>query len=211
MSKDFEIKPEEYFRLGNGRILKNLNELLNALKSMNEETLKFHVNEQKNDFGNWVKYVFKDEELTNSIFNSKTKEDIIKAIEAKLFIEEEKEEGTKLGSSRKPEPKKLVKTFPFVKTFPKTSSRKPVLQNNIKFSKQKDFPLEKMEEILMKEKEIGKREEKIEEIEARIEEELSELAAKKEPKFFSKEFVQGLVTGLLVTLIIILIYIKFYY
>lgn len=174
------IKSEEYFRLSNGRIIKNMYELLNALESMNDDTFNFHVNENKNDFGNWIRDIFKDEKLSKSIFESKTREDIMKAIENRLFESNinKKEKNSKLKSN--------------------------------KAISQKDSHLNKIEEILLKEKEIAKREEKIEEIEARIEKELAELAAKKEPKFFSKEFVQGLVIGLLSASIIGLIYVKFF-
>ena len=173
MSKGFKIniKPEEYFRLSNGRILKNLYELMNALKSMDEDIFISHVNESKNDFGNWVKYVFRDEELSKSIFDSKTREDVLKTIKISLD-----------------------KKAPAIKILVNSSPKK----NN------------KIEEILMKEKEIEKREVKIEEIEGRIEKELADLSAKKEPKFLSKEFIQGLLIGLLSASIIGLIYIKFF-
>ena len=205
------IKPEEHFRLSSGRVLKNLNELLNALKSMDEETFEFHVNEQKNDFGNWIKDVFKDEELAKSFFNSKTREGIIDAIETRLFEIGKKEKNAQSKLIKKAlEPKKLVKTYPFVK-----NSAKNVLQKNKPISSRtlstKNLPLEKIEEILMKEKEIEKREEKIEEIEARIEKELAELAEKREPKFFSKEFMHGVLIGLLSALIIGIVYIKFFF
>ncbi|MEK6947451.1 MAG: hypothetical protein AABX32_07635 [Nanoarchaeota archaeon] len=211
MNKDFEIKPEEYFGLSNGRILKNLNELLNALKSMDEETFKFHVNQEKNDFGNWIEDVFKYEDLANQIFNAKMREDIIKAVESKLFVEKEKREKyVKLEVIKKPETKKLIKAFPFVKSSPKAFLQKPEALGSIKSVPQRGLSLNKTEEILMKEKEIEKREEKIEEIEAKIEKELAELGAKKEPRFFSKEFMQGLLIGLLSALIIGLTYIKFF-
>ena len=71
--------------------------------------------------------------------------------------------------------------------------------------------LEKVEEILQKEREMTLREEKILEIEERIEKDLGKQkqAPVSDSKFFSKEFVQGLVTGFLITLIGLLLYIKF--
>lgn len=204
MGEGFEIRirPEECFRLSNGRVLKNLNELLNALKSMDDETFKSHADENKNDFGNWVRDVFKDEELAKLIFNSKTREDIVKAIEAKLF-EADKKEYIKIEVDElKPYTNKIRKSFA------KDASQKKVTSGRVLSTQ--NLSMKKIEKILMKEKEIEKREEKIEEIEARIEKELAELAAKKEPKFFSKEFVQGLLIGLLFASIISLIYIKIF-
>ena len=175
MSRGFEIdiKPEECFRLSNGRILKNLYELMNALESMDDDTFRYHVNKNKNDFENWIRYVFKDGELANLISNSQTREGIMESIGMRLF-----------------EPNKKGK--------PKKNSQKATPQ------------YDKIEEILMKEKEIEKREEKIGEVEAKIEKELADLSAKKETKFLSKEFIQGLLIGLLSALVIGLIYIKFF-
>ena len=170
MSKNFEtdIKPEEWFRLSNGRILKNLYELVDSLESMDDDTFRYHVNKNKNDFENWIRYVFKYGELAYLISNSRTREDMTESIGMRLFEPNKKEKNKK--------------------------------------AKQYD----KIEEILIKEKEIEKREEKIGEVEDRIERELADLSAKKEPKFLSKEFIQGLLIGLLSASIIGLAYIKFF-
>ena len=200
MYKGFEItiKPEEYFRLSNGRILKNLYELMNALESMDDDSFIFHVNEQRNDFSSWIRDIFKDEELAKLISNSQSRQDIIKSIEARLF------ETNKKGYVE------LLADKPQHTINKKERNKKAKSKSMAKISLQKEIPLDKIDEILMKEKEIEKREEKIEEVEARIENELADLSAKKEPKFLSKEFIQGLLIGLLSASIIGLIYIKFF-
>ena len=73
--------------------------------------------------------------------------------------------------------------------------------------------LARLNDIFLKEKEMVKREQKIQEIEERIEERLEKVkgGSIRDSNFFSKEFVQGLVTGFLITLILGLAYIKFYY
>lgn len=217
---DAAIKPEEYFKLSNGRILKNLYELLNALKGIDDETFAFHVNENKNDFGNWVRDIFKDEQLAESIFSSKSKDEIINAVESKLFahakvknpaLDIAQEKHNTSMSTKLKEPKKLIKSYPFTNSSAKSLVKMPEAESTDaeKSGNESKLPLGKIEEILLKEKEIAKREEKIEEIEARIEMELADLSSKKEPRFFSKEFVQGILVGLLAALIIGLAYIKF--
>jgi hypothetical protein len=89
---DAPIKHHEYFHLSSGRVLKNINELLNALKSMDHRTFEHHVNTHKNDFGNWIKHVYKDEWLASKVFETKDEHEMAKTIEARLFQEEKPKE-----------------------------------------------------------------------------------------------------------------------
>jgi hypothetical protein len=67
------VGPEYYFFLVDGRPLKNLLELADAMEEMTEEAFKHHVTETKNDFAKWVHDVFGDEELAIKLGQSKTK------------------------------------------------------------------------------------------------------------------------------------------
>jgi len=66
-----EIKPEHYFWLKNGGSIKSIEELPNALDVMPNDIFSHHVNEQKNDFSNWVKDVFNDKELAEMMLAAK--------------------------------------------------------------------------------------------------------------------------------------------
>ena len=56
--------PEEHvFKCCDGRTLRNMQELRDCLHSMTDETFVYHVNNQKNDFSNWVKEIIGDEKL----------------------------------------------------------------------------------------------------------------------------------------------------
>ncbi|MBM3200133.1 hypothetical protein FJZ53_04280 [Candidatus Woesearchaeota archaeon] len=55
------------FWMCDGQVLKSLRELASSLKSMNDDTFRYHVNSEKNDFANWVKEVIGDEELARSL------------------------------------------------------------------------------------------------------------------------------------------------
>ena len=79
---DKDIEPNQYFYLSNGTALKNIDELLDALKAMDDAAFSNHVNEHKNDFANWVRDVFKNEKLANKILSMSSRERTIEAIEA---------------------------------------------------------------------------------------------------------------------------------
>ena len=77
-------KDELRFWINNGPILKNLEDLKNALKKISEKTFKYHVNKEKNDFANWVKNVLSDKILANKLAKIKTVKTMIKAVEEEL-------------------------------------------------------------------------------------------------------------------------------
>ena len=75
------LNPEEYFHVHNGVVLKNLHNLIDLLEVIDDETLKFHVKDNKNDFSDWIKHVFKDNKLADNVKNAKTKMEMIKVLE----------------------------------------------------------------------------------------------------------------------------------
>ncbi|MEM4330531.1 MAG: hypothetical protein QW273_00810 [Candidatus Pacearchaeota archaeon] len=96
--------PEVSFFLVNGGILKNIPELVSALKEMPDETYNYHVTKEKNDFANWIRDIYKNEELANKLFKAKNKKEVIKILE-KALVEEEKE----LKKKQKEEKKEGIK------------------------------------------------------------------------------------------------------
>jgi len=69
-----DVPEEKRFWCNDGRYLKNLDELKDALEQMTEETFRFHSSENKTDFSNWVKDVIGDEKLSRDLLKSTTKE-----------------------------------------------------------------------------------------------------------------------------------------
>jgi hypothetical protein len=67
------VGPEYYFFVVDGRPLKNLLELADAMEEMTDEAFSHHVTETKNDFAKWVHDVFDDEELAIKLGQSKTR------------------------------------------------------------------------------------------------------------------------------------------
>ncbi len=76
--------------LVNGTKINKLEELLESLKKMDENTLLKHFNKEKNDFADWVEKVCKVESLANKMRKVATKEEMIILLEMYL-----KERGTK--------------------------------------------------------------------------------------------------------------------
>jgi hypothetical protein len=54
------------------KTLYSLDDLSEALNLIDPETFKRHVNPEKNDFANWVEYVFEEKELASSLRNYPT-------------------------------------------------------------------------------------------------------------------------------------------
>ena len=66
-----KLKTEEYFYTCNGEVLKTKNQLVKFLKKVDDTVFSYHVNDYKNDFANWIKDVFKEEELFDQILSLK--------------------------------------------------------------------------------------------------------------------------------------------
>lgn len=69
-----KLEPEFYFYLSDGRPLKSLLELSDAIEEMDDEVFSHHVTRHKDDFAKWVSEVFKDEELALKLGRSKTRQ-----------------------------------------------------------------------------------------------------------------------------------------
>lgn len=78
------VSPEEQFWCHDGRYLKNLEELRVALEQMTEETFRYHSNETKSDFSNWVRDVIGDEKLSSDLRKSTTRVQAAKSVAARL-------------------------------------------------------------------------------------------------------------------------------
>ncbi len=61
------VKPDKYFYLADGRIVRSLRELALRLDEFPDELFSSHVNSEKNDFANWVEFVFCDKDLAQKL------------------------------------------------------------------------------------------------------------------------------------------------
>lgn len=74
------LNPEKYFYSNDGRVFSSIDDLFRGLNEMNEATFFYHLNKEKNDFYNWILYVFKESDLANSIAKVKTKTGFLKKL-----------------------------------------------------------------------------------------------------------------------------------
>ncbi|MEM2121202.1 MAG: DUF5752 family protein [Candidatus Woesearchaeota archaeon] len=79
-----DVKPEFVFWLCDGSTIKNLEELLEHLKMMNDETFRYHVNQEKNDFAKWIFDIIKDEKLANDLKKTQNKSEFIKIVNNRI-------------------------------------------------------------------------------------------------------------------------------
>ena len=79
-----DVNPEHHFWVNNGPVLKNLEELYKALSKMKKETYVHHVNNDKNDFSNWVRDITGDEKLAENLLKTKSKKDTVAIVRQRL-------------------------------------------------------------------------------------------------------------------------------
>ena len=79
-----DCAPEQCFWVNNGPILKNIEELASTLPDISDDIFQHHVNSEKNDFSNWIKYVIGDEKLANDVLSSKNKDSALKKVRNRL-------------------------------------------------------------------------------------------------------------------------------
>lgn len=69
-----KIPEEHFFMLITGARLRNIKELADALENIDISHYEHHVNENKNDFANWIKDVFEEFDLAEKIKTAKNKD-----------------------------------------------------------------------------------------------------------------------------------------
>lgn len=84
----------KYFYFFDNSYAKNLAEMIHKIRLMNDDWFSHYVNENKNDFANWVRYCLNNDFLADELVLVKNKQEMIKILEDHLEdeIEEEKEE-----------------------------------------------------------------------------------------------------------------------
>lgn len=69
-----ECDPGKYFKCIDGSTLKSIGEFVEAMEWMSDDVFYYHVNDDNNDFANWIQSVFNDKEIADLIRHSRTKE-----------------------------------------------------------------------------------------------------------------------------------------
>lgn len=81
-----DVEDDKQFWCQDGHYLKNLQELETALEQMTEDTFRFHSNETKSDFSNWVNDVIGDDKLSRDLRKSVTKTQAVKSVAERIAL-----------------------------------------------------------------------------------------------------------------------------
>lgn len=79
-----EVGREKFFHVANGTVIRSVWELEHSLETMGEDTFRYHVNSNKNDFSSWVADVLLDGELANCIGSLKDRHEMRIAVLRRL-------------------------------------------------------------------------------------------------------------------------------
>jgi hypothetical protein len=74
--------PEEFvFWSHDGRVLRDMKDLKDALTSISDQDYTYHANETKKDFSNWVRDIIGDEKLAQDLVMAISREQAAKIVE----------------------------------------------------------------------------------------------------------------------------------
>ncbi len=77
-----EVHPDYHFYLPDGKAIKSIKGLIDALKTMDDKTFRTHVNARKNDFAEWIRVVAHKDDLADKIAKERTKTGISRILES---------------------------------------------------------------------------------------------------------------------------------
>ncbi|HGJ66576.1 TPA: hypothetical protein ENS27_14525 [bacterium] len=80
-----ELTPDKYFVLCNGNTIKDYRELAALLETIGDDVFFYHVNSERNDFANWIRDVFGEEELAEKIRHSRSRHEMMALLYKHLF------------------------------------------------------------------------------------------------------------------------------
>jgi hypothetical protein len=86
-----DVPEENNFHVANGMVVRNLNDLCAILDLIDKKTFKKHVNKEKNDFSSWIRNVYKDHKLADSIKRIRSQKNMLDKVKFYLKQQEEKE------------------------------------------------------------------------------------------------------------------------
>jgi hypothetical protein len=91
-----DVLPEDYLELGNGKVVRNLKGLADAMETMNDGDFGLHVYGEQNDFAEWVLEGYWDESLAGKILGIRDRKKMIRLLR-KVLKKAEKERFEKGG------------------------------------------------------------------------------------------------------------------
>ncbi|MEM4260638.1 MAG: hypothetical protein QXG00_05360 [Candidatus Woesearchaeota archaeon] len=74
------INPKEYFWFSSGHLAKSIPDLIAGIEQLDDNVIRQHFTNEKNDFANWIRYTFKSNLVADALQKCKTKAELIKIL-----------------------------------------------------------------------------------------------------------------------------------
>jgi hypothetical protein len=81
-----DVPQENYFRLADGRIIKNLEELFSVVQSSGDTVFYDHVTPDRNDYASWIRECVKSQELYNKLIPLKDKQSFLSVLSQEIAV-----------------------------------------------------------------------------------------------------------------------------
>jgi len=75
-----DVEDDKRFWCQDGKVIKSLKDLEEALNNMTDDTFRHHSGEERNDFSNWIREVVGDEKLARDVSKARSRIQASKAV-----------------------------------------------------------------------------------------------------------------------------------
>jgi hypothetical protein len=79
------VKPEHMFVTKDGQKIRNISQLQKSLVRMSDDVFDHHTKQGRNDFSNWIKDIYKDKALAETVVKCRTKKELADKLKEKLI------------------------------------------------------------------------------------------------------------------------------
>ena len=78
------MRPDKSFWINNGPIINNLKNLPRAVEEMSDDQFRHHVNNDKNDFSNWINDILGDSYLASELRKTRAKNLFVRTLKSRI-------------------------------------------------------------------------------------------------------------------------------
>ncbi|MFH0978089.1 MAG: hypothetical protein V1837_02185 [Candidatus Woesearchaeota archaeon] len=79
-----DCNPDVVFYACNGAVIRNIYELASTIESLQDDAFSYHVNQEKNDFANWVNDILGDGQLAKKLKGIKNRKKYAETIRKRI-------------------------------------------------------------------------------------------------------------------------------
>ena len=78
------VPQDKVFWSNDGRVLRDMKDLVDALANISDQTFAYHANAIKNDFSNWVRSILEDDKLVSDLEQASNREQAAGIVEERV-------------------------------------------------------------------------------------------------------------------------------